>query len=95
MIARADSGCAEPIRAIQAHVRFFGVTAQCITSPAVHGDAVRVQPLLTGHDDKPMRFAEAGWCRFPDFPLVNFNRSGFCWTFSMAFSSRCRSGLGL
>ncbi len=91
-IALAHSGAIETIRAIQADVQFFGVALELVTSQAVDLQSLRIiQPFLPGKDDEPMIAGETRWPAFPNLPLLNAHRPGFCLTLPMADSNATRS----
>jgi len=87
-IALACRWAVETIRAIQAYVQFFGVALEFVTSQAVDLQPLRIiQTFLPGKDDKPMIAGETRWPAFPNLPLLNVHRSGFCLTLPIADSN--------
>lgn len=91
-IALACRWAVESIRAIQADVQFLGIALQLVTGQAVDLHSVRIiQPFLAGEDYEPMIAREARRPTFPNLPLMQVHRSGFCRTLLMADSSATRS----
>jgi hypothetical protein len=91
-IALAHRWAVETIRAIESDVQFFGVALEFVTSQTVDLQPLRIiQPFLPGKDDKPMIARETRRTAFPNLPLLNVHRSGFCLTLPIADSSATRS----
>jgi len=91
-IALAYRWAVKSIRAIQTDIEFFGVALQLVTGQAVDLQAMRmIQPFLGGEEDEPMIAREARRPAFPNLPLLQVHRSGFCLTLLMADSSATRA----
>src|SRR5713101_5663754 len=94
-VALADGGAVEPIGAIEAHVQLLWVALELVAGQAVHLQPLRmVQTFLARKDDKPMIALESGRAAFPNLPLANVHRSGFCLILLIADSTATRSWSG-
>src|ERR1035438_3101427 len=87
-IALAHRGAVKSIRAIEPDIQFLGVALQLVTGQTVDLQALRIiQPFLAGEEDEPMIARKARRPAFPNLPLLQVHRSGFCLTLLMADSS--------
>ena len=87
-IALAHRWAVETIRAVETDVQLFWVALEFVTGQAVDLQPWRIiQALLPGKDDKPMIARETRWPAFPNLPLLNVHRSGFCLTLPIADSN--------
>src|SRR5713101_653606 len=94
-ITLADGGAVEAVGAIEAHVQLLRVALELVTGQAVHLQALRmVQTFLARKDDKPVLALESGRAAFPNLPLANVHRSGFCLILLIADSSATRPWSG-
>ena len=86
-IALAHRGSVESIGAIQADIHFLWVALELVTRQAVYLQPLRmIQAFLPRKDDKPMITRKTEGPTFPNLPLMNFHRSGFCPTLPIADS---------